>query len=293
MRAHAQFIRKSFRQPFKRRSVFWGIYPIRKFNRILQRADLLAVPFAYESFGLVFPEAMRWGLPVIGSTAGAIPEIVEDRKTGLLVPPSSPQELAEAIVALLVQPRAPPDFGGARPAPRGATFQHRTDGARRRIILQRHCGGLAEEYSVMNSTSVSVVIPTYNYGHFVVGAVESVLAQTYQNVEIIVVNDGSSDDTKARLEPFMGRVRYIYQDNQGLSAARNTGIGAATCRWIAFLDSDDLWHPRKLELQMAYLDGHPEVGLLATQYFTDLSSGWPDIAKQELQVQRFLSTILS
>lgn len=139
----------------------------------------------------------------------------------------------------------------------------------------------------MNSTSVSVVIPTYNYGHFVVGAVESVLAQTYPNVEIIIVDDGSRDDTKARLEPFMGRIRYIYQDNQGLSAARNTGIGAATGQWIAFLDSDDSWHPRKLELQMAYLDGHPEVGLLATQYFTNLSSGWPDIAEQELPVQQF------
>jgi glycosyltransferase involved in cell wall biosynthesis len=125
---------------------------------------------------------------------------------------------------------------------------------------------------------VSVVIPTYNYGRFVVDAVRSALAQTYRNFEIIVVNDGSTDDTEERLEPFLDRIRYIRQDNQGLSAARNTGIRAAAGQWIAFLDSDDQWHPRKLEFQMRYLDSHPDVALLAAHVLTDLTGGWPEIA---------------
>jgi len=130
----------------------------------------------------------------------------------------------------------------------------------------------------MNPALVSVVIPTYNYGHFVVEAVESVLAQTYPDLEIIVVDDGSTDDTRARLDPYMGRICYVYQHNQGLSAARNTGIRAAKSQWIAFLDSDDQWHPRKLEVQMTYLDRHPDVAMLATDAVTDLSGGWPEIA---------------
>ena len=97
---------------------------------------------------------------------------------------------------------------------------------------------------------VSGVIPTYNYGEFVCDAVDSALGQTYENMEVIVVDDGSTDDTRERLEPYMDRLRYIYQENQGLSAARNTGIRAAEGEWIALLDSDDVWREHKVEAQV-------------------------------------------
>ncbi len=126
-----------------------------------------------------------------------------------------------------------------------------------------------------NDALISVIIPSYNYGHFVTAAVESALAQTYQNVEVIVVDDGSKDDTRQRLAPYLDRIRYLYQENQGLGAARNTGIRAAAGDFIALLDSDDVWHPRKLELQMGYLSQHPEIGLLGAQAVYDLSPDWP------------------
>jgi glycosyltransferase involved in cell wall biosynthesis len=129
----------------------------------------------------------------------------------------------------------------------------------------------------MNKDLVSVVIPTYNYGQFVTDAVESVLAQTYTPIEIIVVDDGSVDDTRSRLEPYGDRIRYIYQPNQGLPAARNTGILAARGELIAFLDSDDQWHPRKLELQMMYLARHPETGLVATTETTGADPKWIEV----------------
>jgi glycosyltransferase involved in cell wall biosynthesis len=122
---------------------------------------------------------------------------------------------------------------------------------------------------------VSVVIPTFNYRAYVAQAVESALAQTYPHVEVIVVDDGSTDDTREVLAPYVERVSYMYQENQGLSAARNTGIRAARGKWVALLDSDDLWHPRKLEMQMAYLTRHPEVGLVATDNLRSLEDGWP------------------
>jgi glycosyltransferase involved in cell wall biosynthesis len=129
----------------------------------------------------------------------------------------------------------------------------------------------------MLAPRVSVVIPTYNYGRFIANAVESALAQSYQEREIIVVDDGSKDDTHARVEPYMDRITYIRQENQGCSAARNTAIRAANGEWIAFLDADDLWHPRKLEVQMTYLDAHPDVALLAADSMQNLGGDWPEI----------------
>jgi len=102
----------------------------------------------------------------------------------------------------------------------------------------------------MKAPLVSVVIPTYNRAKFVTKAIESVLAQTYKDYEIIVVDDGSTDNTKEVLEPYMDKIRYIYRENAGVSAARNTGIRAAFGQWIAFLDSDDVWQPEKLTFQM-------------------------------------------
>ncbi len=96
---------------------------------------------------------------------------------------------------------------------------------------------------------ISVVIPTYNRNLLVRRAIDSVLAQRLQPDEIIVVDDGSDDDTVASLQGYKQRITLIVQKNSGVSAARNRGIAAARGAWIAFLDSDDTWHPQKLLLQ--------------------------------------------
>lgn len=100
---------------------------------------------------------------------------------------------------------------------------------------------------------VSIIIPTYNRAGFIPAAVESVFAQTYKNVEIVVVDDGSTDDTPSKLEEYGGRIRVVRQANRGPAAARNRGIKVAGGEIIAFLDSDDLWLPSKLERQVALL----------------------------------------
>ena len=106
----------------------------------------------------------------------------------------------------------------------------------------------------MSKPLVSAVIPTYNRAHIVCDAIESVLAQTYPSIEVIVVDDGSKDDTLARLKQYGERIRVISQANAGPAAARNRGITAARGKLIAFLDSDDLWLPEKTERQVALLE---------------------------------------
>jgi glycosyltransferase involved in cell wall biosynthesis len=110
----------------------------------------------------------------------------------------------------------------------------------------------------MHTPLVSVVIPTYNQPAFLHEALESVFAQTFKDYEIIVVNDGSTDDTGEQLERYGGRIRLITQENQGIGRARNRGMDAASGRYIAFLDHDDLWHRAKLETQVAYMQEHPD-----------------------------------
>jgi glycosyltransferase involved in cell wall biosynthesis len=109
---------------------------------------------------------------------------------------------------------------------------------------------------------VSAIIPTYNYAHFVGRAVSSVLAQTYADLECIVVDDGSTDDTEQVVATFGAAVQLVRQRNQGLSAARNTGIRAARGRYIAFLDADDAWHADKVSQQVALLDSHPDTAVV-------------------------------
>jgi glycosyltransferase involved in cell wall biosynthesis len=102
---------------------------------------------------------------------------------------------------------------------------------------------------------VSVIIPTYNRAAMVRNAIESVLAQTFSDLEVIVVDDGSSDGTGRILaEAFGDRIRYYAQANQGVSVARNKGIAEACGKWIAFLDHDDLWEKEKLEWQIKALE---------------------------------------
>lgn len=109
---------------------------------------------------------------------------------------------------------------------------------------------------------VSVVIPNYNYAHYLREAIDSVLAQTYPEIEVFVVDDGSSDDSRIVLESYGDRVKGIFQANQGVSAARNNGVAASNGEFIAFLDADDSWLPQKIEKQVERFRREPSLGLV-------------------------------
>jgi GT2 family glycosyltransferase len=111
---------------------------------------------------------------------------------------------------------------------------------------------------------VSVIIPTHNRRELVREAIASVLAQSFADFELIVVDDGSEDETAEVVQEFAG-VRYAWQPNRGVSAARNYGVSLSTGELIAFLDSDDVWQPQKLERQVRFFTKHPDAQICQTE----------------------------
>jgi len=112
---------------------------------------------------------------------------------------------------------------------------------------------------------VSVIIPTYNRAALVKEAIASVLAQNFRDYELIVIDDGSTDNTLEAIRPFLKSLRYIYQKNQGVSRARNRGVKAAGGEFVAFLDSDDLWLKDKLLSQINFFESHPSAQICYTE----------------------------
>jgi glycosyltransferase involved in cell wall biosynthesis len=111
---------------------------------------------------------------------------------------------------------------------------------------------------------VTVIIPTHNDGAFLEEALESVFRQTFRDFDVIVVNDGSTDDTEARLGKYRARIRYVYQECRGPAASRNLAIRATQSPLVAFLDADDQWLPKKLETQVRFAEASPSVGIITT-----------------------------
>jgi glycosyltransferase involved in cell wall biosynthesis len=112
---------------------------------------------------------------------------------------------------------------------------------------------------------VSIIIPTYNCASYVGRAIDSVRAQTYKDYEILVVDDGSTDNTKDVVVQYGREVTYLYQQNQGVSAARNHAVSKASGELLAYLDADDMWYPEKLERQVAFLDTHQDCGMVHSE----------------------------
>ena len=137
---------------------------------------------------------------------------------------------------------------------------------------------------------VSVIIPTYNAEKFIVQAIESVFAQTYRQYEILVIDDGSTDNTQEVLRVFEDRLHCYYQNNRGPSSARNKGIQFASGEYICFLDADDLWTSEKLQSQVEFMESHPELGLVFSDHedFNQeecMSSTWLDVKKKALGLE--------
>src|SRR5919112_2696990 len=128
----------------------------------------------------------------------------------------------------------------------------------------------------MSGHLVSVIVPVYNGERYLAAALQSIFEQDYRPFEVIVVDDGSVDDT-AKIARSFQQIHYIYQSNQGAAAARNAGVATAQGELIAFLDADDVWVPNKLSVQADYLFRHPEVGYVVARgrHFLESEANFP------------------
>lgn len=135
---------------------------------------------------------------------------------------------------------------------------------------------MSEEYA--KAANVSVIIPAYRAAATIGRAVRSVLTQTTPAAEVLVVDDGSPDDLVAALAEFGEQVTLLRKTNGGAASARNLGIEMASGNLIAFLDADDYWEPTKLERQLEAFERHPELGLVASQYYSEPPGGARELA---------------
>ena len=129
---------------------------------------------------------------------------------------------------------------------------------------------------------ISVVIPAYNRARRLPATLESAFRQGYDDLEVIVVDDGSVDDTREVVGTYGDRVRYVYQPNAGAGAARNTGMRHATGELVAFLDSDDRWEDYKLSMQAAVLQARPDVGLVFSAARAHIRAAIAEFVSQSL-----------
>jgi glycosyltransferase involved in cell wall biosynthesis len=134
---------------------------------------------------------------------------------------------------------------------------------------------------------ISCIVPVYNGERYLAETLDSILAQTHQPLEVLVINDGSTDRTATVAASFGPRVQYCWQENVGEAAARNRGLSMAHAEFLAFLDADDLWHPEKLARQIAQFQEKPEIDLC----FTSFQNFWiPELAAE---AQRYQGSPLS
>jgi GT2 family glycosyltransferase len=147
---------------------------------------------------------------------------------------------------------------------------------------------------INNNPLVSVMMPTYNNGRYIGQAIESIYAQNYKNIEVIVIDDGSTDNTKEIIKKYQD-IKYFYIEHKGISLARNIALEKSKGEYIAFCDSDDYWLPEKLNTQMQYFKDHPDCEIVFTKYenfFEDEKLKTNKRAMHEKMMEKFLKQYL-
>jgi len=259
---------------------------------LIHEATLVVMPSRREPFGLVAVQAAQMARPIVASRVGGLPEIVRHGETGLLVPRRATARRWPARSHGCWRTPRRPSGSAAR---HGAGWKSASCGSTTSRPMTSSVGpspATAEEPVAPGADPrpmpgaasprpgarplVSCVVPTYNSERYLAEALDSILAQTYRPIEVIVADDGSTDRTLAIAAGREAGVRQVFQPTAGPSATRNLGVRAALGTFVAFLDADDLWHPEKLTRQMARFDARPELDLCVTyarNFWTEELSG--------------------
>lgn len=271
-----------------------GVLPFPKMKQTIANAGVYLAT-TKETFGIQTLEAMACGVPVVGYGHGATPDIVKHGITGWLVKPGDIDGLTDGIDWAVRNRRA---VGLAAREHVENEFTWLVACARLYRVLEQ---ALTIKRNNDNPPLVSVIIPCYNYGKWVGDAIQSVLNQTYKGrMEVIVVNDGSTDDTDQRIKPYLDKVTYLKKQNGGVAEARNYGIRYSNGDLIACLDADDWWKPNFLEDLVPPMLADRSLGLVYGHLESNNGqgsyvSGWPppfDFTEQAARHNRVPSSCL-
>lgn len=234
-------------------------------REILQRASVFVLTPTIrekgtdvEGLGAVYLEAAAAGLPIIAAPTGGVPDAVQNGVTGLLVDPDSPEALAEAIHRLLREPDVAHSYGESGQELIKQEFLASVRTGRAARMLR---GWPADE-----QPKISVIIPAYNSAKSISATLQSLWRQTWKNIEVIVVDDGSTDNLAEILATENHPLIVIRQENSGAPAARNRGAAAATGHWWIFLDADTVLTADALETMAIHLSAHPEVAYVYSDF---------------------------
>jgi glycosyltransferase involved in cell wall biosynthesis len=262
----------------------------------------------FEAFGQIYVESLAMEVPSVFTMSGIAHDFIKDKENALVVPHQNSEAITESIKLLLEDAalREKITKQGKKDVWRlfhanelagqlDAVYTELLSGSRKserrafpRPARDSRNTAVGKADWTKEKPSVSVVISSYNYAHFIGETIQSVLNQTLQPTEIIVVDDGSTDNSAEVIQSFGERVRLVQQKNQGVCVARNHGAELAKGNIIAFVDSDDIWLPNKLEKQVAAFLADEEVGIVSCGIrhfntrgetiaeYNDGRSGWCD-----------------
>lgn len=239
---------------------YLGYLPQDDMRYVFRCANMLAFPSLFEGFGIPLVEAMASEVPIICSTSSCVPEIAGD--AAVLFDAQNPEEIAEAIYRVYSDQRL-----------REQLVQNGRE--RRELFSWAQCARDTVSYlrsmyqprqpapcKLSAHPKVSIITPSYNQGEFIRETIESVLNQTYDNIEYIVMDGGSTDETVRILQSYGDRFRWVSEKDRGQADAVNKGIRIATGEIIGWLNSDDTYYPDAVEKAVKALLSHPEVDMV-------------------------------